>query len=140
MGWEVRDRVGRRIATVRDKNDNELSGEDLGVVLIVALIVAPFVPVLAGGYLAAITLMKFGVHELFSWLAGIVVVVLSGWLLWKYALARLIYFGAVTLMGSALVFLFVRSGSDLIWSSFWAILFAGAGSFITWKLYTVGDR
>ena len=161
MNWEFKDRYGRRIGTARQRSEDEAAGEGMAYLLIAAIVVAPFAPLLLAAYVIFDRLIRSGLHELFSGAMSIGFLVFSARLLWKSSIVRLWYFGLVTVLASVIVFLQLRgnvlsiplfdnccsyrlvSGErpvDIIWSSFWALLVLFVGGLLTRWLYQMGDK
>lgn len=140
MGWELKNEHGRRIGTLRWRSKEEEAGEGVAILLILAVCLAPFYPILLLGYTIAIALSENGVHELFAWSAGLGTIGAIGWLLWKSSILRLIYFGGVTVYGSFIAYQLSQQRTDEVWSLFWAAIVFLVGAVITWWTFSAGDN
>lgn len=89
-------------------------------------------PLIGLGYLAWTIAKGLDWHPMFALVAGFAVPIVGGALLHFMPWLRFVYDAAVTLAVAVVVFLFVRSGGDLIWAAGAAAFAILIGSWMTW--------
>jgi FtsH-binding integral membrane protein len=112
----------------KSKADDIRDQKSAGLIVIIAVILAPFAPLLAATYYAYLYLHdQAGWHPLFAGATAALPTVLGLVLLWNSKVFRLVYFGTYTVVGSYFLYLYV-----LDWQKdhIWAYFAAGVGAFV----------
>ena len=139
MGQRHYDRNGRLVGY--QQSDTEAAAKDaatfaaMGAMGVVAAIIAPFAPILWGGYQVFLFLTATeDWHELFAGVITLAIIAGSLWLLWSFKWVRIPYFGAEVVFATAYAFVFIRDRHDAIWGGFAALLVLAFGAWIIMQI------
>lgn len=133
------DMSGKLLGFTKTSADIARDNKIIGLLVIVAIVIAPFAPVFLLSYNIFLRLHEvYGIHALFSGAIAVASAFCSLYYLWKSRVIRYIYFGFETIFVALVVFGLIVEKSDAIWATFFAGLALAVGTLLTFILANLG--
>lgn len=141
MALREYDNEGRLVKTIRTEADQKKENEFMGLFFGLGVLFVVFLPIFYPAYMLFRYLhLDAHVHEVFSFIISAIPVVAAFFILFKFRIARLLYFGAETIFATYFTYNEAIRTYDVVWSGSFALIAFFVGSLLTYFLTKPDDN